>query len=38
MYAIDMLKVAGVDMTTPKPVEEALALFERLLGDLEKLL
>jgi oligoendopeptidase F len=38
MYAIDMLKVAGVDMTTPKPVEEAMALFERLLGELEKLL
>ena len=38
MYAIDMLKVAGVDMTTSKPVEEAMALFERLLSDLEKLL
>jgi oligoendopeptidase F len=38
MYAIDMLKVAGVDMTTPKPVEESMALFERLLGELEKLL
>jgi oligoendopeptidase F len=37
-YAIDMLKVAGVDMTTPKPVEEALALFEELLGQLEELL
>jgi len=38
MYAIDMLKVAGVDMTTPKPVEEAMDLFARLLADLEKLL
>lgn len=38
MYAIDMLKVAGVDMTTPKPVADALALFEQLLADLEKLL
>jgi len=38
MYAIDMLKVAGVDMTTPKPVEEAMAIFEQLLGELEKLL
>ncbi len=38
MYAIDMLKVAGVDMTTPKPIEDALALFEQLLGELEKLL
>jgi oligoendopeptidase F len=38
MYAIDMLKVAGVDMTTPKPVEEALVLFEQLLNELEQLL
>lgn len=38
MYAIDMLKVAGVDMTTPKPIEEAMGLFEKLLGELEKLL
>jgi oligoendopeptidase F len=38
MYAIDMLKLAGVDMTTPKPIEEAMSIFERLLGELEKLL
>ncbi len=38
MYAIDMLKVAGVDMTTPKPIEDAMALFAQLLGELEKLL
>ncbi len=38
MYAIDMLKVAGVDMTTPKPVEDALVLFEQLLKELEQLL
>jgi oligoendopeptidase F len=38
MYAIDMLKVAGVDMTTPKPVEDAMGLFENLVGELEKLL
>jgi oligoendopeptidase F len=38
MYAIDMLKVAGVDMTTPKPIEDAMALFEQLLGELEGLL
>lgn len=38
MYAIDMLKVAGVDMTTPKPIEEAMALFEQNLAELEKLL
>ena len=38
MYAIDMLKVAGVDMTTPKPIEEAMSLFDDLLKELEKLL
>ncbi len=38
MYAIDMLKVAGVDMTTPKPIADAMALFEQLLGELESLL
>jgi oligoendopeptidase F len=38
MYAVDMLRVAGVDMTTPKPIEDALVLFEQLLGELEKLL
>jgi oligoendopeptidase F len=37
-YAIDMLKVAGVDMTTAQPVAEALALFEQLLKELENLL
>jgi oligoendopeptidase F len=38
MYAIDMLKVGGVDMTTPKPIEDAMALFEQLLKELEQLL
>jgi len=38
MYAIDMLKVAGVDMTSPKPIQEAMALFEQLLKELEQLL
>jgi oligoendopeptidase F len=38
MYAIDMLKVAGVDMTTPKPIEDAMVLFEQLLNELEQLL
>jgi oligoendopeptidase F len=37
-YAIDMLKVAGVDMTTPQPIADAMGLFERLLGELERLL
>jgi oligoendopeptidase F len=38
MYAIDMLKVAGVDMTAPKPIEDAMTLFEKLLNELEELL
>ncbi len=38
MYAIDMLKVAGVDMTTPMPIEQAMAIFEQLVGELEKLI
>ncbi len=38
MYAIDMLKVAGVDMTTPQPVYDALSVFEQLLTELEQLL
>ncbi len=38
MYAIEMLKVAGVDMTTPKPIEDAMTLFDQLLAELEKLL
>ena len=35
---IDLLKDAGVDMTTPAPVEEALALFGELLDEMEALL
>lgn len=38
MYAIDMLKVAGVDMTTARPIEEAMGLFDELLKELERLL
>ena len=34
---IDLLKGAGVDMTTPAPVEEALSLFDRLLDEMEAL-
>ncbi len=37
-YALDMLKLAGVDMTTPQPIEEAMALFRQLLDELEPLL
>lgn len=35
---LTLLKTAGVDLSTPKPVEEALALFGQLTGELEELL
>ncbi len=35
---IDLLKGAGVDMTTAEPVEQALALFDELLDEMEKLM
>ncbi|TVR90635.1 MAG: oligoendopeptidase F [Spirochaetaceae bacterium] len=34
-YPIDSLRVAGVDMTKPEPVREALNLFAGLVGELE---
>jgi oligoendopeptidase F len=37
-YAVNLLKAAGVDMTTPKPVEDTMALFGELLDELEALL
>lgn len=38
MDAIDLLKTAGVDMTKPEPIKEALDVFEQLLNDLEQIL
>jgi len=35
-YPLDELKHAGVDLTTPQPVETALKKFERLLEDAEQ--
>ncbi len=35
---IEMLKAAGVDLTKPAPIEAAMAVFERTLDELEKLL
>ena len=35
---IELLKDAGVDMTTPAPVNDALALFARLLDEMEALM
>ena len=34
---IDLLKGAGVDMTGPEPVVQALELFDRLLDEMEAL-
>lgn len=38
MDCIDLLKLCDVDMTSTKPVDDALALFEQLVGELELLL
>ena len=35
---VSLLKIAGVDMSTPQPVNEALALFGSLVEELEQLL
>jgi oligoendopeptidase F len=37
-YSIDLLKKAGVDMTSPEPVRQALQLFDVHLTQMEKLL
>lgn len=37
-YVIDMLKEAGLDMTTPAPIEDTISVFDELLDELEKLL
>ncbi|MBA3824901.1 MAG: oligoendopeptidase F [Ktedonobacterales bacterium] len=36
-YSIDLLRDAGVDMTTPEPVEAAIAEFDRYVGEMETL-
>ena len=35
---IDLLKLAGVDMSTPDPINSALGIFNELIDELEKLL
>ena len=37
-YSINLLKDAGVDMTTPEPIEETIKVFQNLLNEMEKLL
>jgi oligoendopeptidase F len=36
-YPLELLKKAGVDLSTPKPVEDALNIFENTLKELEEL-
>jgi oligoendopeptidase F len=38
VYPLDLLKRAGVDLTSPEPVEEAFALMAEYVDRLEKLL
>ncbi len=35
---ISLLKIAGVDMTTPKPIEDALQLFDSLIDEMDELM
>lgn len=35
-YPIELLKKAGVDMTTPQPIYDTLAVFEELVNELEQ--
>ncbi|MBV9619152.1 MAG: oligoendopeptidase F family protein, partial [Verrucomicrobia bacterium] len=37
-FPLETLKAAGVDMSTPAPIESTLRLFDRRLGELEQLL
>jgi len=37
-FPLETLRAAGVDMTTPAPIESTLRLFERRLEELEALL
>ncbi|HET7629732.1 MAG TPA: oligoendopeptidase F [Bacillales bacterium] len=37
-YPIEVLKKAGVDMTTPQPIEDALSVFADVLEEMEQLL
>jgi oligoendopeptidase F len=37
-FPIDVLKMAGVDMTTPEPITKAIDVFKQYLNEFEKLL
>ncbi|MBW7476999.1 oligoendopeptidase F [Paenibacillus oenotherae] len=36
-YSINILKKAGVDMSTPEPIEQAMSVFEELIEQMEQL-
>ena len=36
MDPIDLLKICGVDMSSPEPVHEALDVFEKYLEEMER--
>lgn len=36
-YPLELLKKAGVDLTVPRPIEDALKTFEKVLDELEKM-
>jgi len=36
-YPIEILKRAGVDMSTPEPIRQAMSVFEQLIEDMEQL-
>ncbi len=37
-YPIELLKITGVDLSTPQPVEDALSLFKELVDEFEELM
>ncbi len=37
-YPLDTLKTAGVDLTRPEPVQQAMSIFEGLVNELERML
>lgn len=37
-YPIELLKIAGVDLSSPQPIQDALKVFEKTLDELEELL
>ncbi len=37
-YPVDILKKAGIDITTPRPIQDTMDLFGEMLGELERLL